>query len=434
MADTPDAGAPSTPLARYAHTVRRQRIVYFSVVTAIVVAVGVIVAVAWSRGETANTTLRTVSSAPPSLALATPAPSPKRAWHTSDRAAIGSPQSGGTVVVFGAHTVRGVDARTGDKTWSYRRSNRTVCTAAQAGGVAMVVYELAGNCDEVTALDSGTGKRRWTRTLDMDGMPLNGRPAFQVSSQGGFQTLLARSKSVIYALDPASGYNRWTYSRYGCTISGAVLGSNGALISQTCSTKVQCGQQKFCGPGPQLLLRNAYDGRDDKSDSNPDKITWNLIGTRSFPVSADGLVADVDTSSGTLVHRDEKDGAVQARTRLIPRPETYSGRTATQVSDVELVWIGGRTYAIRSGTATALWATDTPAPPEVVSTDPNSVPVIPDARVTVPTGDGVRLLDARTGETDRAFTLTAPPPGSSVYSMGAGFLVAAPHGTTAYLG
>jgi hypothetical protein len=46
---------------------------------------------------------------------------------------------------------------TGQITWSCTRTDRVVCAAIDAGGATIAVYRLHGECDELTALDSGTG-------------------------------------------------------------------------------------------------------------------------------------------------------------------------------------------------------------------------------------------------------------------------------------
>src|SRR5690242_1047874 len=102
-----------TPLGRYTEQVRRQRRVYFSIVAAIAVVLGVVVSVAWSRGEVANTTLRTVATAPAALPLTQAVASPRKAWSDPGRAALGQPQWRGTVVAYGTHDAYGIDARTG---------------------------------------------------------------------------------------------------------------------------------------------------------------------------------------------------------------------------------------------------------------------------------------------------------------------------------
>ncbi|MEO9138245.1 MAG: PQQ-binding-like beta-propeller repeat protein [Jatrophihabitans sp.] len=440
QATLPDPPAPTgTPttesdhaLARYAATLRRPRIVYFSIVAVIVVALGVAVAVAYSRGEANNSVLRTIASAPASLPAAAPAANPLELWRTGDRAAIGAPQVGGTVVVWGRHTVRGLDARTGKQTWAYTRSNRFVCTAAQLDGITVAVFELDGNCDQATALDSGTGARKWDRTFDFDGLPLYGRPTFQTYAVGGYDTLLLVTPGVIYAVDPSSGYNRWTYSHFGCAITGAAVGTGGVLIAQNCS-KPRCGGQlKYCGKGPQLLLRNGFDPRDDKSQDNPDRITWNRIGTSAVPVSADGLISAVDLNDKALLQLDAKTGSTVARTPLATVPTSTTQVSATSASDAELIWLVGTLYAIRGGSPAPVWTAVTPGPPSVLANDgPSQTPALDTARITVPSSSGITLLDGNTGQPGQSFTLAAPASGSTVYPLGTGFLIAGPDATVA---
>lgn len=421
-----DSGSRAA-LARYSKTVRRQRLVYFGIVTVVILALAIGVGIAYSRGEVANTTLHTAAKAPPTLAVQTPTQSPQVAWRTADSSAIGVPQWNGTVVVFSQHTVRGLDARTGMQTWSYTRSNRTVCTAAQTSGVTVAIYAVHGNCDEVTALDSNDGTRRWSRTLDMDGMPLDGHPSYQVLPS----TVVIMSPAVIYAIDPGSGFNRWTYSHFGCTIENVALGTDGALISQNC-TKPRCGKLKFCGRGKQLLLRDGSLGNDDKSETNPDRIKWNLMGDTDIPVSADSLIAAINTTTRTLDILDARKGTSRGTVALDPAPSSFERITALSASGTEVIWVDGVAYAVRPDRDAPDWSTPTPGPPTVVSTTGEDNPSLPTARITVPTGDGIRLLDGNDGQTAQSFAVPAPPVESLVYPLGTGFLVSAPGATVAY--
>lgn len=422
------ASASDLALQRYGQRVRRQRFVYFGIVGAVVLVLAVLVAVAWENSEVANTTLHTFHPAPPSLGVHSATVRQQVAWRTSDRVALGSPQVGGTIVTYSAHTVGGRDARTGKQTWSYNRSDRTVCTALQAGGTTIAIYAVNGNCDELTALKSDTGIREWTRTLDKDGMPVEGQPTYQVSDS----TFLVTSPGVVYAIDPGSGLDRWEYHVDGCVIHSAVLGDSGALISQTCSHP-DCGTQKYCGSGPQLLLRSATAGRNDKDNTNADQISWNKIGDTDVPVSADDLVSAFNTTTRRLDTVDATTGAARTSYPLDPAPATASGAVAIFAGDTEVVWIGGKTYAIVPSETTPFWTKRTLGPPTIAADNTlGTIPSLPTARITVPTAHGIALLDGNNGHVSERFRVPPPRAGALVYSLGTGFLVTGPDGIVAY--
>ncbi len=423
-AETPDPGAAA--LARYRATTRRQRTWYFGIVAVIVAGLGVFVAVAWSRGEVAHTTLHIVDTPPPTLALHNPTPTLQLAWRSTDQLAIGSPLYGGTVITYSERTVGGRDAHTGKRTWSYTRTDRVVCTAAQLGGTTIAVYRVNGNCDEVSAFASDTGERRWTRTLDMDGMPLNGRPVYQWTPF----TLMITSPSVIYAIDPVSGYNRWTYSRTGCRIGRAVLGSGGALVSQNCSHP-DCAAQKFCGPGVQLFLRDPSAGRSDDSKTNPDQIKWNHLGDTRLPAAAGIVIAAVDRSTRTI-DTFTASGGPAGSVSLTPASAPLTDITNADATDGQLIWVGGSTYALGTGVDPTLWITDTVSAPTIVSTTDQDAPSLPTARISAAARDGIEILDGNDGRVLQRFAVPAPGAGSVVTPVGTGFFVSDPNGIVTY--
>ena len=274
----PVATRPADPvaesaMAQYRVRMRRARGIYYGVLAALAVLVLAVVGIAWSHGEITHTHLKTTANPAPSITPAVPASAVALTWHSTDHTAAGTPWWGGTVVTYDAHSVRGRNAATGAVTWSYTRTDRTLCTAMQTFGLTVAVFEVNGNCDEVTTVDSQTGVRKWERTLDEVGQPINGHPVFSVSQY----TIMATTPSVIYAFDPVSGIDRFVFSQQNCVIHSAVLGSAGALISQTCANP-NCDGRTFCGSGPQLLLRDGQNSRNDSDSKNPDRIIWNKIG------------------------------------------------------------------------------------------------------------------------------------------------------------
>jgi outer membrane protein assembly factor BamB len=418
----------SAALARYRAAMRRKRLVYYVIVAVIVIALGTFAGVVWSRGEAAHVTLHTASKAPAALELAGPNQPQHAAWHTTDHSGIGSPAFEGTVITYSAHTVRGRDARTGRTVWSYTRTDRRVCTAAQLSGTTMAIYAVHGNCDEVTALYSDTGKRRWTRTLDKDGVPLNGRPTYQWTPF----TLMMTTPSAIYAVDPTSGLDRWTYTRFGCRIERAVLGTAGALISQNC-VHPDCSNLIRCGSGPQLLLRDGTAGNGDDSKKDRDQVKWNIIGNRDVPISAGLVVSALNRTTGRLTEYrvDAGKSILSLPLSPAPAPTTLRGVTAAETSEAEIVWLAGVTYALSAGRTTPIWATPTVAAPTVVSTT-DTTAALATARFTVPSKSGIAVLDGNSGRVSLRFAVPAPAGGSVVNPLGAGFLVSSSTGSVAY--
>ncbi|TAM91449.1 MAG: hypothetical protein EPN43_04240 [Jatrophihabitans sp.] len=424
----PDGGAEAArdPVAAYRRRMRPWRIGYAAGVVVLVAVALLVVKIAYSHGEISHATLRTAAAPAPSLTPAQPATAVTAAWRTGDRVAIGAPVWGGTVVTYSAHSVTGRDDVTGAVRWQYTRTDRTVCTAAQISGVTVAVYRLAGNCDEVTALNSGTGARDWTRTLDKDGHPLNGQATYSVTPY----TLMIASHSAIYAIDPVSGLDRWVFDQPGCTIRGAVLGSSGALISQDCSHPVCGSSQKYCGKGVQLLLRDATEGENSDDATNPSKIKWNLLGNDLTPACADGVICAVRPGTERLALFDVASGK-----ELAPLPlSTPAGATA-QVSAYDhgdLVWTGGVTYAVRESGSGYLWTAPTPVLPTVSALSGQQPPALSGAVIAVPGGDGVQMLSPDTGAVTRTVAVPGASGATTVAVLGHGLLVSGPSGTVAY--
>ncbi len=419
--DVPPNGQPA--LARYGRRMRRARLIYLAVVAAVVLAMAVTAGVVWFGGEAAHTHLRTVAIAPPSIPLRPPGTAPIQLWRSADHTAVGTPYWGGTVVTYSTDSVRGRNARTGAITWSYTRTDRTVCEAIQNQGSTVAIFEHNGNCDQVTALDSATGQRRWTRTLDkaeQESQPVDGHPAISVTQFA----VMVTTPHVIYALDPAGGLDRWVYQPTGCTIQSGVIGTDGALISQTCA-KPNCSGRKFCGTGPQLLLRDASAGRDDKKTDNPDQIKWNRIGTSAVPTSADKVISAVEPAARQLEVFGAAKGDTISHLDLRGPLGSVQPVTAIPTDRAELIWITDTVYAVDVNGLAFLWTAPSTIAPTV--TPPSGVPggtaELGSSTIAAASAAGITLLDARTGEPGQTYRV-ATSAGGRAYPFGTGFVIA----------
>lgn len=418
-----DVATPPSPdrvaRQRYAARMRPRRIAYTGVLVALAVAIAGLVKIAYFRGEISHTTLRTVPTAPRSVALQTPSTALTEVWANSDHTAIGQPYWGGTVVSYDRHSVRGRDARTGRTTWTYTRTDRTVCSAIQDQGVTIAVYELNGNCDQLTAVNTDTGNRKWNRTLDKDGAELNGHPTYTVLAS----TVMFTTPGAVYALDPIGGGDRWVFKQRGCSVRGAALGSSGALISQTCRGR-DCAGLKFCGNGVQLLLRAAMTGEDDNTSTNKgnrDQIQWNLVGNDLLPATADQIVSALSPDGAQLSVLGVDKGTTITR---LPVAAHSTVVTSVPAADGQLVRIGTTTYAVRDSDDSIAWRAVTRGPVTVTDRSGTGVPNLADAILAVPTARGVGVVDPDTGALRTGYPVGAPPAGSQAYPYGTGFVVA----------
>ena len=394
---------------------RRQRAWYAAVIAVVVAAAVVVALVVWRSGEITHVHLRTADKPAPSLPLASPVAQPAIRWQSADATATGEPFDGGTVVTYSQHTVTGRDALTGEARWTFTRTDRDVCEVTQQQGRAIAIYRNGRNCDQVTTLDTATGKREWERTLDENGLPINGRPLMIP----GNDSIYVMTPSALYAIQvstaecnadtsSACGSDSWTYAPpAGCAMTSAVPGNSGVLISE------------HCADGDHLVLRHPTAGTDSK---DPKPIKWQLNDNGGIPVAADSYVAAIDPATGELVMYDDK-GKVTTRQTLTPAPTGPGPARSLIAGQGVLVWLGGTAYALGSSGA-QLWSAPAENLPTVTADSPSTNPGLDGATILVPTSTGVAALDGTTGAITAQYTVATPAAGSRVFPMGDGFLVA----------
>jgi hypothetical protein len=424
-ASEPAGGAASdAALAAYGRRMRPLRIAYAVGITAVIAIALVLVKIAYDHGELSHAHLHTAQAAPSLVTAPTPTATPKLAWANTDTSAIGMPAIGGTVVTHDLHTVRGRDGRTGAQTWSYTRTDRTVCTAIQTQSVTVAVYRLDGNCDELTAVDSQTGERLWTRTLDKDGAVFDGPAGYAVNGS----TVMFVSPTSVYTIATGGtsdqgngGLDYWVFHHAGCTINSAVLGNAGALISQTCRGQ-DCQGHKFCGDGTQLLLRDQTAGTDDKSTDNPDIVKWNDLGSDLIPTSAGQTITARDPDGATLHVFDPHSGKETARLALSGDSGSTVPSGFASATDADLIWIGDRTYALADKAKSFAWT----APTTGVATVLGGAAILTGGQALAATPSGAVLLNGGTGTPATNYPVPPPAAGSQVFALGSGLLVAGP--------
>ncbi len=397
-------------LDRHARTVRRQRRWYFPLIAVVVIALGVVVGLVWSNSEITHVHLHSAATPAPSIAPGRISATPTLAWRSDEPTAGGTPVWGGTVVTYSAHTVTGRNARTGAVMWTYNRSDRTVCQVIQDQGDTMAFYAQSGDCDELTALDTGTGKRLWVRTIDEDEMTIHGTPQFALVPG----TLFVAQDDFIYAIHSAAsdsygGIDRWTYQLpTGCTLGGFAPGAAGVLIAQRCPS------------GDQLVLRDPLQGADDTNK----RITWTVSDPGgTIPVASDRFVASLDPKSGQLITYDPTKGTVTSRTALSPKPSATAPIQSLNLANAEVIGIGPTYYGLDSS-GQRLWSQPLSALPTAQPASGDAGPQIADGPILVPSGSGVGQLDALTGRVTTTYPVAGIAAGTRAFALGTGFVLA----------
>jgi hypothetical protein len=401
--ELPAPGVPADPaLAGYTKRMRRLTLIYAAAVAVIVIIVVAWVAVVMAHSEIAHATLHSAKTAAPDIGEQAPSANPRLAWTNSDRLAIGSPLFEGTVITYSGHTVTGRNARTGVATWSYTRTDLSICEVVQEQGYTVAFFNREGNCDEVNAFKTGTGTRAWSRTLDSDGQPIDGIPTFAANEFTITLTTPKRVQAIVATGDDKQGgLDRWnTAAPPGCRDVSSALGTNGVLIQQDCAD------------GTYLQLRDAYAG--DKVDNNPNpKLQlWRVhVSGDLLPVSADTIISAYDPALGNLIVY-ASDGSVLSSTPLASRPSVTTKPVSTPIDSTELIWIDGHQYAVSTSSIKTIWTT------------PLTGPASPaDSQLVAATNDGVRSIDAQTGQFGPTYSVPAPALGTLVLRLGSGFLI-----------
>lgn len=383
--DKPPSVRTGRPPAEFAARRRRWRIWYTAGVSLVVLAAGGTMAVAIGDGEAAHATLRTSSPAA-GLPGGPVSAHPALRWATSDHPASGDPLWVGTVITWSSHQLSGRDARTGAVRWSYRRTDATVCAAAQRQGTAFVLFRRGSNCDELSTFDASTGARGWYRTLADDG-------AAQMTV--GNTGLILTYPGSIHLIVAETGIDRYdrVVQPAGCTISTVAAGSAGVLYTQDCAD------------GRHLVLQ----------DNVADRQSWRVpVGPAVVAASAGQLVTSYDPSGGQLQMRSAADGTLTSLPVLSPTPAGSLG-TATEITGATLLPIAGRMYAL-TPQGVQIWSLASRGPATQQPTNPSTT--------MIATAAGASQVVVATGTVARSFTFPAASEGARVYPAGAGLLVA----------
>jgi len=404
MTDVPDTAtidAEHPALAAHRQRVSRATRIYAGVLALLVLLAFIAVKLAYAHGELNKVSFST-APAPSPVPGTLPGAALRRAWHTDDTAAGGTPYESGVVVSYAGHTVNGRDAVTGAVRWHYTRSDQTLCSVLQQDATTIAIYRRKGNCDEVTGFVTATGEPKWYRTLTD-----NGTTAATSTSN----VVLTVNAHVVHAFDNAGGLDRWDWTvPADCAVRHALTGSAGVLVSMECGGKQRLGLH----------------------DLIADKVKWTVdTPAAMLPIAADGFVGALDSATGT-VYRYTADKGTATKTARLPFaqveaqsgqaaasrvPTAESGVTATSAAGqpVQLVFLSGLVAFSLDGSLRWITATTGPAWP------------VSDAYVISQLGPGRAVLLRTEGGQRQLTSALTPPVGAAddrVFPVGSGLLLA----------
>lgn len=331
------------------------------------------------------TALRARWSAPPAM------PSAMTSAATPVRAAAAE---GGTVVVADRTGLAGRDPVTGAPRWSYHRGNAELCGWTVRDGVVVALFGKAQRCTDLTALDLGTGARRWYRNADL------GR---EVDLTGAAGVVVARSGDQLLAVDTATGLNRWTARKPGCRYGPVAVGTLGAVAVLSCGSRIQvvshdpyADSQRWSVPAP-----------------GADPLVL-AVGEQRVAVLAGGRDRTLTLYDGS----GHRLGTVTDSRLAGPAAPGWP----TGIEDAGLLlWTGRLVVAVDPGAATVRWAARADGPPELDG-----------GQVLFAVPGGFVECSLRTGRVLRRVTTEggAPRRGARLARIGRLLVAASPDGTT----
>jgi len=334
------------------------------------------------------------------------------AWNSTDSLAEATPYDNATVVTYSTHTVTGRDARTGAQRWSFTRSDRTICDVVQKHNRTVALFEVKGDCVEVTALRTDTGARAWERTLFSDGHLVSGHPDVLTSED----TVAFVTPTLIWALVLDTGGDRWiSTAAASCRNAKAVWGDAGVLASQHCSD------------GDYLSLRAPYAG-ELSDDNKADPVKWRVkTQDAATPLLADAVILTASDTTGALTRHSAANGHVLPAAQLSAAQATSGGHQtsvdfhATRSAGLLLVCDGSYLYALSAEARNALWSAPATHLPDLSELEE---PLATAPVIALAEEGKIVTLDPLTGQSTGTFTVSASHAGSRIFHIGSGFLLA----------
>ncbi|AZI56862.1 hypothetical protein EH165_00425 [Nakamurella antarctica] len=394
-------------------SVKRRRTRDRSLAALLAAAVLVISGAIWQQSDARATSAEVGAEFPAPPGMAQAPTTLKPLWQMSAGASVlVSPY--GTVVEADKHTVTGYDALTGDKRWTYSRSNLPICAIGSgdlksvdwaAGGAVrgiLVTYEKNGQCSEVTLLNAATGDRRYQRTSDV---PADTKLIFGGSYAGLFSPDLV--DLWRYDLVRTANYGNLPTPRspntrhLGCTFTDGSIGGNQFATIEHCEATPETAN---------VVLNYADPGSTDEGKKQKweyDRFTARAtiaLGAKNaklLSVTNDEVAVLVSTPAPAVVVYNTA-GKELSRTMVLLSAADIAAAAAAGPGTNVAVSDGAR-YALIGSTLLAVSGDKL----DSVWTMPNVVglPVAVGPDLLVPTADGIVVAGKFNGQIERTLAV-----------------------------
>ena len=362
-----------------------------------------------SRGSASHAT-HTFSSSALSVPRGVPAPTLHQVATYDGKATL----IGGAIVIETSRGAEGRDAVTGKQIWSYERTDLPVCARGYNESRVFLGYGAGDKCDEMIALEAGSGKRAWQRTIESEGAN---------SIAFGSNSIVSVGAQKIISYDQLSGFERFTLqpdagpTDVGSGTSPAPSSSAGECVFAAASAGPIVNVLQKCRVGkdnPWVYTVLA----EDAQDGNARQVGRTVLGLTNPTLIASFINGAALIADGTTLYivGGGRGDPAQVTGIAVTDPAAVS---VLSNGGFDLISTGTTVYRVPPGTSTPTWQRPT-----------SSYPSLRSSQLATMSGGLLRIYASQSGSLMSQSAYAETPdlgPGSTVTVVGD--LVAIGNGT-----
>lgn len=340
-----------------------------------------------------------------STALSTPRGTPAATLHQIATYDGKATLIGGAIVIETSRGAEGRDAVTGERIWSYERTDLPVCARGYNQSRVFLGYGSGNQCDEAIALEAGSGKRAWQRTIESDGAN---------SIAFGSNSIISVGAQKIIAYDQLDGFERFTLepndsvadTSSGTSSTPATSSSECVFAAASAGPIVNVLQKCRASKGnPWIYAVRAEDSNDGKAR----QVGNTVLGLTDPTLIASFLNGAALVSDGTSLYIVGGGRGELAQVSGVPMTDTTS---VSVLSDggFDLISTGTTVSRVAPTTSTPAWQVPT-----------SSYPSLSNGQLATISDGMLRIYMVQNGALKSQSTYAEPPalgPGSAVKVVG----------------